>query len=220
MFFPGLLSAMVFNDKSCLQSLLQYQQCIISLQLFLTFISLEFRSLPYYSQVKTGILAPDSVSADGVQRGIHIFFFPVVFDCNRVNIVKMLLSCQTTIIVLLVNNSILLLRPFCLSHFCLQIVDFSRAQSIYIQSKNKTQGTHLHVMTQIVRSLNSLCSFLHHSAPLNVDLCIISRVYSCTQCDESEKAMAPHSSTLAWKIPWTEEPGRLQSMGSLRVRHD
>ena len=33
-----------------------------------------------------------------------------------------------------------------------------------------------------------------------------------------EKAMAPHSSTLAWKIPWTEEPGRLQSMGLLRVR--
>ena len=39
-------------------------------------------------------------------------------------------------------------------------------------------------------------------------------------CNISEKAMAPHSSTLAWKIPWTEEPGRLQSMGSLRVRHD
>ena len=36
----------------------------------------------------------------------------------------------------------------------------------------------------------------------------------------SEKAMAPHSSTLAWKIPWTEEPGRLWSMGSLRVGHD
>ena len=35
-----------------------------------------------------------------------------------------------------------------------------------------------------------------------------------------EKAMAPHSSTLAWKIPWTEEPGRLQSMGSRRVGHD
>ena len=35
-----------------------------------------------------------------------------------------------------------------------------------------------------------------------------------------EKAMAPHSSTLAWKIPWMEEPGRLQSMGSLRVGHD
>ena len=35
-----------------------------------------------------------------------------------------------------------------------------------------------------------------------------------------EKAMATHSSTLAWKIPWTEEPGRLQSMGSLRVGID
>ena len=37
---------------------------------------------------------------------------------------------------------------------------------------------------------------------------------------QQEKEMAPHSSTLAWKIPWMEEPGRLQSMGSLRVRHD
>ena len=37
---------------------------------------------------------------------------------------------------------------------------------------------------------------------------------------ESEKAMAPHSSTLAWKIPWMEEPGGLQSMGLRRVGHD
>ena len=36
----------------------------------------------------------------------------------------------------------------------------------------------------------------------------------------TEKAMAPHSSTLAWRIPWMEEPGRLQSVGSLRVGHD
>ena len=36
----------------------------------------------------------------------------------------------------------------------------------------------------------------------------------------SEKAVAPHSSTLGWKIPWMEEPGGLQSMGSLRVGHD
>ena len=35
-----------------------------------------------------------------------------------------------------------------------------------------------------------------------------------------EKAVAAHSSTVAWKVPWAEEPGRLQSMGSLRVRHD
>ena len=38
--------------------------------------------------------------------------------------------------------------------------------------------------------------------------------------ERAEKAMGPHSSTLAWKILWTEEPGRLESMGSLRVRHD
>ena len=36
----------------------------------------------------------------------------------------------------------------------------------------------------------------------------------------TEKAMAPHSSTLAWKIPWAEEPGRLQSMGSQTVGYD
>ena len=35
-----------------------------------------------------------------------------------------------------------------------------------------------------------------------------------------EKKMATHSSILAWKVPWTEEPGRIQSMGSQRVRHD
>ena len=38
--------------------------------------------------------------------------------------------------------------------------------------------------------------------------------------DLLEKEMAPHSSILAWKIPWTEEPGRLQSMGLQRVGHD
>ena len=43
---------------------------------------------------------------------------------------------------------------------------------------------------------------------------------SLGQEDSLEKEMATHSSTLAWKIPWTEEPGRLQSMGSQRVRHD
>ena len=42
----------------------------------------------------------------------------------------------------------------------------------------------------------------------------------CRSMLRLEKAMAPHSSTLAWTIPWTEEPGGLQSMGSLRVGHD
>ena len=45
-------------------------------------------------------------------------------------------------------------------------------------------------------------------------------VQSLGQKDPLEKEMATHSSTLAWKIPWTEEPGRLQSMGLQKVGHD
>ena len=45
-------------------------------------------------------------------------------------------------------------------------------------------------------------------------------IFDSNSTKEAEKAMAPHSSTLAWKIPWMEEPGRLQSMGSLRVGDD
>ena len=45
-------------------------------------------------------------------------------------------------------------------------------------------------------------------------------VQSLGQEDPLEKEMATHPSTLAWKIPWMEEPGMLQSMGSLRVGHD
>ena len=46
------------------------------------------------------------------------------------------------------------------------------------------------------------------------------RVPSLGPEDPLEKEMAPHSSTIAWKIPWIQEPGRLHSMGSQRVRHD
>ena len=46
------------------------------------------------------------------------------------------------------------------------------------------------------------------------------RVRSLGQEDPLEKAMATHSSTLAWKVPWTEERGRLQSMGLQRIGHD
>ena len=59
----------------------------------------------------------------------------------------------------------------------------------------------------IVRRLKTKLMFLR------VNYIIV--VYDSTM----EKAMATHSSTLAWKIPWAEEPGGLQSMGSLRVRH-
>ena len=46
------------------------------------------------------------------------------------------------------------------------------------------------------------------------------QVQSLGQEDPMEREMATHSSILAWKIPWTEEPGELQSMGFHRVRHD
>ena len=46
------------------------------------------------------------------------------------------------------------------------------------------------------------------------------QVQSLSWEDPLEKEMATHSSTLAWKIPWKEEPGKLQSMGSQRVGHD
>ena len=46
------------------------------------------------------------------------------------------------------------------------------------------------------------------------------QILSMGQQDPLEKEMATHSSILAWKIPWTEEPGGLQSMGVARVRHN
>ena len=61
--------------------------------------------------------------------------------------------------------------------------------------------------------LNSLLPFCHSGASLWLSV-------SVDSSPGAEKAMAPHSSTVAWKISWTEEPGRLQSMGSLRVGHD
>ena len=54
-------------------------------------------------------------------------------------------------------------------------------------------------------------------------MCVCVYIYTHTHTDiltVLEKAMAPHSSTLAWEIPWREKSGRLQSMGSLRVGHD
>ena len=65
------------------------------------------------------------------------------------------------------------------------------------------------------------CSFLYLSVFFFVSICMcLCSVFASVSACMSEKAMAPHSSTLAWKIPWMEESGRLRSMGSLRVGHD
>ena len=61
------------------------------------------------------------------------------------------------------------------------------------------------------------CSYELSSA--KVSLLVLKILPPCSVVN-LEKAMAPHSSTLAWRIPWMEEPGGLQSMGSLRVGHD
>ena len=72
----------------------------------------------------------------------------------------------------------------------------------------------------------SLSSSSEYSGPISfridkrLSIMQETRVWSLGREDPLEKEMAIHSSTLAWKIPWTEEPGRLQSMGSQRVGHE
>ena len=68
-----------------------------------------------------------------------------------------------------------------------------------------------------------ICLLTNLQIPVNHSSCHFSKLIcsiSTWLYWKMEKAMATHSSTLGCKIPWTEEPGRLQSMGSLRVRHD
>ena len=61
---------------------------------------------------------------------------------------------------------------------------------------------------------------IYHVYSIQWEIIKYFRIHSSIALDSMEKAMAPHSSTLVWKIPGTEEPGRVQSMGSLRVGHD
>ena len=70
--------------------------------------------------------------------------------------------------------------------------------------------TYMHAVLSVILK-NKKCLINWITSPLFI--CLLS-VFYCIL------TMAPHSSTLAWKIPWMEEPGRLQSMGSLRVGHD
>ena len=83
---------------------------------------------------------------------------------------------------------------------------------------------------RIVASFQSICHICFKNKLLGASLeaqrlkCLPpvweTRVRSLVWEDPLEKEMAPHSNILAWRIPWPEEPGRLQSMGPQRVRHD
>jgi len=72
---------------------------------------------------------------------------------------------------------------------------------------SKDRGAWWSTVHRVAKSQTSLKQFSTH---------IVNIIYAHIL----EKAMAPHSSTLAWRVPWTEEPGGLQSMGSLRVGHN
>ena len=71
----------------------------------------------------------------------------------------------------------------------------------------------------MISSLPTTFVYIWHYGPTTYN--IFSQLKNCYMKNRlRSKAMAPHSSTLAWKIPWMEEPGGLQSMGSWRVGHD
>ena len=72
-----------------------------------------------------------------------------------------------------------------------------------------------HILKHLLLSLLLIIAFL-----VSVKWYFIVVLICIYLVTKARKAMAPRSSTLAWKIPWAEEPNRLQSMGSLRVRHD
>ena len=77
---------------------------------------------------------------------------------------------------------------------------------------------HLFLGRKVMTNLHSI--FKSRDITLSTKVCLVKAMVFPVVMYGLEKATATHSSTLAWKIPWTEEPGRLQSMGSLRVRHN
>ena len=88
------------------------------------------------------------------------------------------------------------------------------------QTKNKiTVILETDQIAQITFCFLTSAYLLKAARPLILIFSFLPHIYMGTYMI-SEKAVAPHSSTLAWKIPWTEEPDGLQSMGSLRVGHN
>ena len=78
-------------------------------------------------------------------------------------------------------------------------------RNVYSTLENINTMNWASLVAQVIKRLPAMCE---------------TRVRSLRREDPLEKEMATHSSTLAWKIPWTEEPGRLQSMGLQRIRHN
>ena len=108
--------------------------------------------------------------------------------------------------------------------------DFAAAAAAWIWDEHQLSlPWRFHTKTRLsnfswkIRCSNWSSSTAHFSQRNWFPVCLVHRLtphFWGLIVSELEKAMAPHSSTLAWKIPWMEEPSRLQSMGSLRVGHD
>ena len=89
------------------------------------------------------------------------------------------------------------------------------SMTMVILTPQSTSLPRIQARTQTLRNSQVTCSCDTHNLRLS-----IASSFAQNSPHHLEKAMAPYSSTLAWKIPWTEEPGGLQSMGSLRVGHN
>ena len=102
-------------------------------------------------------------------------------------------------------------------HFGSSLWQSLSLQGIRTQLRGMGKVLEIHVMHIVV--VLKYPQILWHFSHLKVEsLC--TSLLNLAKDFASETALATHSSTLAWKIPWTEEPGRLQSMGSRRVGHD
>ena len=99
----------------------------------------------------------------------------------------------------------------------LKINDFPRVSTGIPQDSSGSVSDHHNKRNITIKRMTWI---FQSPCTCNITFTLYYGLLSVTSICCLEKAMAPHSSTLAWKIPWTEEPGRLQSMGSLRVGYD
>ena len=127
----------------------------------------------------------------------------LVIYCFLIKAILTGVKCYLTNILICISWRLVMLRIFLYAYW----------PSVYLLWKNNVSSIPLPIFVCLM--LNCMSSlYILHIIPDQIYHLQMSSVIHL------EKEMATHSSILAWKIPWTERPGRLQSMGSQRVRHD